>query len=542
MVRISSSVLALPVSALALSLSVPGVAADATLFQTSDRCIACHNGLVTPGGQDVSIAANWRASIMANSARDPYWQASVRREVLDHPAANAAIQDECSTCHMPMLHYEARQHSRPAAVFDHLPLDGHSHDTRTAADGVSCSLCHQITPGNLGTHASFNGGFEIGAPVAGTRKEFGPFVVEPEVKRIMHSSTVRFEPEPGNHIRSSELCATCHTLHTHALDAKGETEASLPEQVPYQEWLHSAYSTTQSCQSCHMPRVDEPRRISRVFGPPRTGMAQHSFVAANFFMQRMLQTYREPLAVIAPAPELGAAAQATRAFLAGRSAQLLVRDAAFADGTLSFQVQVTNLGGHKLPTAYPSRRAWLHVRATGADGQVIFESGALRPDGSIVGNDNDEDATHYEPHYRVIRKPEQVEIYESILGDAKGSVTTGLLSAVGYLKDNRILPRGFDKHTAEKDIAVHGDAADDPDFTDQGDVIRFALPIGAGRSPVRITAELLCQPIGFRWAKNLGPYPAAETARFGSYYGALAGESAAVLARAEAGIPTNPSR
>jgi len=54
-------------------------------FHTADRCLACHNGLTTPDGKDVSIGFDWRSSIMGNSARDPYWQASVRREDIDHP-------------------------------------------------------------------------------------------------------------------------------------------------------------------------------------------------------------------------------------------------------------------------------------------------------------------------------------------------------------------------------------------------------------------------------------------------------------------------
>ena len=53
-------------------------------FQTSDRCFACHNQLTTPSGRDVSIGLSWRPSVMANSSRDPYWQASVRRETIDH--------------------------------------------------------------------------------------------------------------------------------------------------------------------------------------------------------------------------------------------------------------------------------------------------------------------------------------------------------------------------------------------------------------------------------------------------------------------------
>jgi soluble lytic murein transglycosylase-like protein len=60
------------------------------LFETADRCMACHNGVSTSTGEDVSIGFDWRASMMANAARDPYWQAAVRRETLDHPGIAVA--------------------------------------------------------------------------------------------------------------------------------------------------------------------------------------------------------------------------------------------------------------------------------------------------------------------------------------------------------------------------------------------------------------------------------------------------------------------
>ena len=62
-------------------------------FQTSDRCFACHNGITTSSGKDLSLGLEWQASIMANSSRDPYWQGSVRREIIDHPESKAAIED-----------------------------------------------------------------------------------------------------------------------------------------------------------------------------------------------------------------------------------------------------------------------------------------------------------------------------------------------------------------------------------------------------------------------------------------------------------------
>ena len=37
-------------------------------FQTGAECMACHNGLTTPSGEDVSIGVSWRSSMMAHSA------------------------------------------------------------------------------------------------------------------------------------------------------------------------------------------------------------------------------------------------------------------------------------------------------------------------------------------------------------------------------------------------------------------------------------------------------------------------------------------
>ena len=127
-------------------------------FETSDRCVACHNELKTPSGKDVSIGFNWRSSIMANSSRDPYWQASVRRETIDHPAATEHIQDECSVCHMPVTRYEAKLQGKSGEVFAHLPFSQDKKQGKEAADGVDCSVCHQISSQRLGSRESFNGG------------------------------------------------------------------------------------------------------------------------------------------------------------------------------------------------------------------------------------------------------------------------------------------------------------------------------------------------------------------------------------------------
>jgi hypothetical protein len=209
-------------------------AGEPFMFQTSDRCMACHNLLSTAAGEDISIGFDWRGSMMANAARDPYWQAGVRREVTDHPMASEAIQNECSKCHMPMMQYRAKLLGGQGEVFANAPANPTSEDARgshLAADGVSCAVCHQITAEGLGTRESFVGGFVFDTTAAwGMRSVYGPFEVDAGRTRIMRSASY-FVPRKPAHIQSSELCATCHTLITHTLNDQGEAIAEFPEQV-----------------------------------------------------------------------------------------------------------------------------------------------------------------------------------------------------------------------------------------------------------------------------------------------------------------------
>jgi hypothetical protein len=504
-------------------------------FQTSDRCLACHNGILSSSGEDVSIGFAWRASIMANSSRDPYWQGSVRRESIDHPESQAAIEDECSVCHMPIPRYEAKVEGRKGQIFSHLPFNADNKENAKAEDGVTCSVCHQISKEKLGTRESFNGGFVVEAPATkGEHPEYGPFNVDGGRQRVMQTSSAGFRPTEDAHIRDSALCGSCHTLMTKALGPGGKEIGTFPEQMPYQEWLHSDYTNRSSCQSCHMPLIPGQVPITAVLGQPREGAHRHTFIAGNFFMLRILNLYRQELSVAALPTELTGAAERTVAFLQGETARVSIPKIEMDSGNLRVQVLVNNLTGHKMPTAYPSRRAWLHVVVRDAQDHKIFESGALKADGSIEGNHNDTDPTRYEPHYREITKSDQVQIYESIMGDSAGRVTTGLLNAVGYLKDNRLLPSGFNKETAEHDIAVVGDAADDPNFTDAGDLVQYSVGVGDARGPFHVEAELWYQPIGYRWAHNLGPYDAAEPRRFVGYYDSMAGANAVLVTRSEA--------
>jgi hypothetical protein len=285
-----------------------------------------------------------------------------------------------------------------------------------------------------------------------------------------------------------------------------------------------------------MPPVAEPTPIASVVGEPRELMGRHTFLGGNAFMLRVLNRFRADLGVTAPPNEIEAAAAATERQLQTDTARVALSDVSRTPTGVAFIVSVENLTGHKFPTGYPSRRAWLHVTVRDAGGRVIFESGAMAPTGAIAGNDNDAEAARFEPHYEEIRAADQVQIYESVMTDVTGALTTGLLSGARYVKDNRLLPRGFDKATASGDVAVHGGASTDANFGGGGDRVRYAVDASGAQGRLAVEVALRFQTIAYRWARNFAPYEAAEAKRFVTYYDAMAGASSVRVAHASARI------
>lgn len=247
-------------------------------------------------------------------------------------------------------------------------------------------------------------------------------------------------------------------------------------------------------------------------------------------MLSILAKHADELGVTAPVAELEASMTRTRDHLQTMAASIGIDELQLEGEQLKARVVLSNYAGHKLPTAYPSRRAWIHFVVRDADGTVVFESGRLRDNGSIAGNDNDEDPIAYEEHYEVVSEESQVQIYEGILATPDGRVTTGLLEAIRYIKDNRLLPDGFDKATASTDISVKGLADEDTNFEGGFDAVTYAVAIRSAKRPLTVEAELLYQPIGFRWARNLEDYEADEPDRFTRLYRENAGNSAIRLA------------
>ncbi len=475
-------------------------------FTGSGTCAVCHTRLTDPSGNDVSIDLHWRSAMMANAAHDPVYLAKVSSEIVRAPALKQVIETKCSLCHMPMAFTEAQVAGSPIAIFDDGFLNPANPLREAALDGVSCNVCHQVEKDNLGTAESFSGGFVINTSTEPPdRKSYGPF---PEPFEDTMRRSVGFTPTPGLQTLSASLCAACHTLYTPYLDASGKVAGQFPEQTAFLEWQHSSYHDIgMTCQKCHMPDAAGDVLISNAPKPPRINprapFGQHYFVGGNVFMVRLHQNYVDELELTCSAAHLEGTLQRTLAQLQNRTLALSIEEAALSGDTLSVRLKLDSMVGHKFPTGIPLRRAWIHLVVVDGKGDVAFESGQPGPDGSIIGCDADSDATLYEPHFDLITSPDQVQIYESIMVDSEAKVTYTLLRGQTYVKDNRLLPAGFDKVTAGKDFAVAGAAASDPNFDRGSDQVSYRVNVKGHSGPFTVKAQVLFQSLSYRSTLDL---------------------------------------
>lgn len=259
------------------------------------------------------------------------------------------------------------------------------------------------------------------------------------------------------------------------------------------------------CQTCHMPEANGSVAISNL----PSGLSslepfmQHFFVGGNSIILNILKNNIDKLNITASTAHFEATIARLMELLQNKTASITINEAELDSNLLTINLDISQTAGHKFPTGFPSRRAWIHLTVTDADGKVVFESGKPNADGSIIGCDADENASSYEPHYDIITQPDQVQIYESIMQDFEGNITYTLLRGADYAKDNRLLPLGFDIENADSNIAIHGAATNDDNFIGGSDQITYQIDTQGYSGPFYINVELLYQTISYQFIQDM---------------------------------------
>jgi hypothetical protein len=498
---------------------------------TSMACWNCHGSDVTgmrdATGEDVAPYELFQATMMANAARDPLWRAEISVEIAATPSLASTIENKCLGCHAPEGIEDAAEHGELLTLAD---LEGNSPRTQLALDGVGCSFCHQIEE-TQDVASTFNGKYTVNT----ARLIYGPHDAPDYIPM-----SVRFGylPTESQHVMSSNLCASCHTLYTDAVDASGTpTGGTIPEQTIFLEWQNSVFNdqvaspSTQaaSCQDCHTPKNDRngvpiKTEIARASlnTQKRDVYGKHTFVGGNTLIPQIIDAQRADLNPLGTPASFDAVIEETRRQLREDTADVEIGTIGRQGSDLLVPVTVRNNTGHKFPTGHPVRRAWVRVIVRDAQGAVVFASGdfdsagRLVDGGSVLPSERANGPS--QDHHALISQPSQVQIYQSLMADGAGDLTFLLLRGEGYLKDNRLLPEGWDPtHPAAADTLPQGTASDG-DFAAGGDQVLYRVnaPLSAG--PYQVEASVFYQSLSARFAAELFEYRTPEVDAFKTYY------------------------
>ncbi|MDX1476183.1 MAG: multiheme c-type cytochrome [Saprospiraceae bacterium] len=491
---------------------------DVSYFADDSVCGGCHGfdpiafSMVDDDGRDVNVYDDWRTSMMANSAKDPFWRAKVSQEIAVNPGHSLELQTKCTSCHAPQGHFTAMAQGATHYTIAEMLADS------VALDGVSCGACHSTSLQHLGNRFSGEMYFDT------NRVIYGPYT-EPFAAPM--TDFVGFEPVYSPHIHDAGICASCHTLITASVDLDGNpTGTEFIEQATYHEWLNSDFAddglTPVTCQGCHMPQLADSIVISSqyLFLKGRSPYGLHDLVGGNTMMLQLMKNNKEALGIRAPDSLFDETIAKTFDMLRQQTLDLSL-DFTGQDGdTAYFDVALFNKSGHKFPSGYPSRRAFIELWATTETGDTLFHSGSLGTDFEITGQDD-----AIEPHHRTIRSQDAVQIYEMVPADVNGAFTTILERAFMTLKDNRLPPRGFTTgHPTYDTTRIYGAALNDPDFNHNGsegsgsDVVGYHIPVHDYEGMLQVTARVHYQSLPPKWMAPLFAMSTPEIETFRSMY------------------------
>ncbi len=488
-----------------------------TYFVTAGRCAGCHghdpNGvtMIAGDGEDVNVVDDWRSTMMANAANDPFFLSKMQHEGLVNPQIKEQIEHGCLKCHAPLAVFEQQMLGNP-------PFTAASLDTSVfARDGVSCLACHMQNPASGGHVFSGNLVFD-------SARVWGPYTDE-QINPAIMQYFVNYTPDQGSNILDGSVCAGCHTAINHPVDLEGNpTGTSFYEQTLWQEYKNSVYyGTEQNCRSCHMPRIQDSVKLASeyIYLPGQSPFGKHHLTGGGVFMLKMMKDHIGGFGLPATPAQFDSTIARSLA-LRKTSMTMALQTVDRTDDTLFVDVALTNLTGHKFPGGFPNRRAFVQVLAIGAMGDTLFNSGSWDGTYEVVGND-----LPYEPHHDVITQEGQAQIYEFVMGDVNHDVTTTLLRAVHRLKDNRLVPVGYSlSHPSQDTTAVAGLALTDPDFNRDadgvegtgGDIVHYHIPLGGHGGAVEVKARVWFQQVPPRWNDEMFGFHGARIDSFRTMY------------------------
>jgi len=405
-----------------------------------------------------------------------------------------------------------------------------------ARDGISCTVCHHMSDDELGNDVTFTGNFVTGP----ADEVYGPYPNDTIVPKPMEHA-IGIKPEFRDYFISgdsfsSDTCGSCHNILLPKITNEGEIVGYSYEQTTHLEWVNSDFApgTPQfkSCADCHMEThylgQDLSFKIANIesdqFAPTtnrlpdeditltnRDRYARHSLHGLNIFLNQMFQQFPVLLGFLqidymtgsSVTPQLITGERTIINIAKNETASIEIQELEITpEGELRAQLKVINHVGHFFPSGVGFRRVFIEFLVRDVDGNVLWASGRTNDLGAILKGTTNEvlqseqpvkfpDAP-FQPHYQTITQDDQVQIYQELIKDSDGNLTTSFLRRIEDVKDNRLRPEGYNPALFANPILfpspyilalaeTHGQAKFDPYYTDPtltgADVIDYLISL-----------------------------------------------------------------
>jgi hypothetical protein len=447
-------------------------------------------------------------------------------------------------------------------------------------EGVSCVVCHRMLPEGLGTPETYSGDFKLSDNAVEVFGPYEKVVTVPmeqslgltpryaehlrDSKLCATCHTVqtpildakrRYSAEEFKRIvgRNNPPAPPSQT---------GEERNLFHEQMTFVEWKNSAFSwgrNRKNCQDCHMPtdyrgaqlkfkianiedetypfvenRLPDDKIALTVRGSDwREPYSRHSLHGINLFVTEMFNQFPPLLGVprkdaLIPGSEAASgfdiATENGLELARVKTAKIEIAELKRTESGISAEVKITNLTGHKFPTGVAFRRAFIEFRVLSGD-KTLWVSGATDESG-VIGTYADGKFTalpteffernQYQRHHTAINSPDQVQIFEELITDSEGDITTSFMSYKTRIKDNRIPPFGWAASGPDAVMTQAAGVGDDSHYSDgQGtSVVRYEVPLKNNiAEPISVVATLYYQSIPPYYLRDRFKYAAQPASK-----------------------------
>jgi len=355
------------------SISLPGNAAlegggflKADSFPDAEYCGHCHQ----------EAYRQWRQSLHSNAFRTPFYRASVNILIR---TKGVEFARHCDSCHNPI------------GVLAGALTSGSNLDRSFDRDGLTCMTCHSIqrVQSTLG-----NGSFIMGVPAVMVDEQgnripgkvpYGDILEHPE----RHAKAVMRDL-----LHQPEFCSACH-------------KANLPPQLngykwiraftAYDEWQNSKFSQRNPltfyaadftpCQGCHMPRKPN---VLPDYGAKNGTLVSHRWLAGNTAVP-YYYGFDEQLEKTIEFLKSGRFLNVDVFALKINGGETLTAPLGTVPFTLKpadmveadVVIQNKNIAHSLIPEVRDLYEAWVEFTVKDSSGAVIYQSGFLKPDGSL---------------------------------------------------------------------------------------------------------------------------------------------------------------